>query len=69
MVELEDVDTEDLTTLHHYIQRHQQYTGSNVAKNILENWEVTSKFFVKVMPSDYKKVLAERKNKIGKVNV
>lgn len=69
MVELEDVDAEDITTLHHYIQRHQQYTGSNVAKNILENWEVTSKFFVKVMPTDYKKVLQERKNKIGKVKV
>jgi glutamate synthase domain-containing protein 3 len=34
-----------------------------VAKNILDNWEVTSKFFVKVMPTDYKKVLQERKNK------
>jgi len=69
MVELEDVDTEDMATLHHYIQRHQQYTGSNVAKNILENWDVTSKFFVKVMPTDYKKVLQERKNKAGKVSV
>jgi glutamate synthase (NADPH/NADH) large chain len=69
MVELEDLESDDLTTLQHYIERHFKYTGSNVAKNILDNWEVTSKFFVKVMPSDYKKVLQERKNKAGKVNV
>jgi glutamate synthase (NADPH/NADH) large chain len=69
MVELEDVDTEDVVILKHHIERHLKYTNSDVAKNILDNWEVTSKFFVKVMPTDYKKVLQERKNKVGKVNV
>ena len=69
MVELEDLDAEDLIILKHFIDRHIKYTGSNIAKNIIENWEVTSKFFVKVMPTDYKKVLLERKNKTGKVTV
>jgi glutamate synthase (NADPH) large chain len=69
MVELEDLDAEDLDTLRFYIERHFSYTQSDIAKNILDNWEVTSKFFVKVMPTDYKKVLQERKNKAGKVNV
>ena len=69
MVELEDVDTEDVVILKHHIERHLKYTNSDVAKNILDNWEVTSKFFVKVMPTDYKKVLQERKNKAEKVNV
>ncbi|MFN8284843.1 MAG: glutamate synthase large subunit [Chitinophagales bacterium] len=69
MVELEDLEQDDLTTLQHYIQRHQQYTGSDIAKNILDNWEVTSKFFVKVMPTDYKKVLAERKAKSETIKI
>jgi glutamate synthase (NADPH/NADH) large chain len=69
MVELEDLEEEDLETLKFYIERHLQYTNSDTAKNIIENWEVTSKFFVKVMPTDYKKVLLERKNKAEKVNV
>ncbi|HRH57153.1 MAG TPA: glutamate synthase-related protein, partial [Chitinophagales bacterium] len=69
MVALEDLDNEDVDTLKFYIERHYNYTKSDIAKNILDNWEVTSKFFVKVMPTDYKKVLAERKAKAGKVNV
>lgn len=69
MVELESLENEDLETLKFYIERHLKYTNSDIAKNILENFEVTSKFFVKVMPSDYKKVLAERKNKAEKINV
>ncbi|MCC6582100.1 MAG: glutamate synthase subunit alpha, partial [Chitinophagales bacterium] len=69
MVALEDLDADDLDVLKHHIERHLKYTDSDVAKNILDNWEVTSKFFVKVMPTDYKKVLLERKNKAGKVNV
>ncbi|MDB5225875.1 MAG: gltB, partial [Bacteroidota bacterium] len=69
MVELEDLEDEDLSTLNYFIERHYKYTHSDVAKNILDNWEVSSKFFVKVMPGDYKRVLLERKNKIEKVNV
>jgi len=31
-----------------------------VAERILENWEESLTEFVKVMPTDYKRVLAER---------
>ena len=41
------------------IQSHLTYTGSTVASNILENWETELTHFVKVMPSDYKRVLME----------
>ena len=68
MVELEELDADDLVVLKHHIDRHLKYTNSDIAKNILDNWEVTSKFFVKVMPTDYKKVLLERKAKAEKVN-
>lgn len=69
MVELEDLESDDLDVLKHHIERHLKYTDSDVAKNILDNWEVTSKFFVKVMPTDYKKVLLERKIKNNKIRV
>ena len=69
MVELEALDNEDISTLKHYLERHIKYTGSTNAKDILDNFDVTAKYFVKVMPTDYKKVLAERKNKAEKINV
>ncbi|HQG38239.1 MAG TPA: hypothetical protein PLK15_03860, partial [Chitinophagales bacterium] len=68
MVELESLDTEDIAVLKHHIERHLHYTKSTIAKNILDNWEDTSKYFIKVMPTDYKKVLLERKAKAEKVN-
>ncbi|HNE51438.1 MAG TPA: hypothetical protein PLZ64_09870, partial [Chitinophagales bacterium] len=68
MVELEALDAEDISVVKHHIERHLHYTKSNIAKNILDNWEDTSKFFIKVMPTDYKKVLLERKAKTAKVN-
>ncbi|HNO48895.1 MAG TPA: glutamate synthase-related protein, partial [Chitinophagales bacterium] len=61
MVELEALDTEDLALLQHHIERHLEYTKSEIAKNILDNWDVTSKHFIKVMPTDYKKVLDAKK--------
>lgn len=61
MVELEALDAEDLALLQHHIERHLEYTKSEIAKNILDNWELTSKHFVKVMPTDYRKVLEAKK--------
>ena len=39
------------------IQRHAEYTGSELALEILEDWENTLPQFVKVMPQDYKRIL------------
>ncbi len=61
MVELEALDAEDLALLQHHIERHLEYTKSEIAKNILDNWDLTSKHFIKVMPTDYKKVLEAKK--------
>ncbi|MEX0739086.1 MAG: glutamate synthase large subunit [Pseudohongiella sp.] len=58
--ELEGVsDAADLAELKTLISNHLQYTGSAVAQQILDNWDQAIKQFVKVMPSDYKRVLAE----------
>ncbi len=60
MVELFPVDDdEDLRTLRQLIQRHQQYTGSTVASRILDDWERVRAKFVKVLPTEYRKVLEQ----------
>ncbi len=64
MVELETVtDKEDIAELRDLIERHQQYTGSEIAQRLLEDWDGTLSQFVKVMPTDYKRVLEEQKKK------
>ena len=62
MVELESVvEQEDVDELKGLIQKHLQYTDSAVASDVLENWDATLPQFVKVMPTDFKRVLLERK--------
>lgn len=64
MVELEAVeDDEDITELKTLIENHQKFTGSTVAKEVLDNWEQSLQQFIKVMPTDYKRVLLEMKKK------
>ena len=58
MVELEAMDDdEDVKTVTGMLGKHVQYTQSTVAKQILDNWNDYRTRFVKVMPSDYKRVL------------
>lgn len=55
MVDLESVWTEeDTTTLHELLEKHYLFTDSKRAELILENWEASLPFFVKVMPTDYR---------------
>jgi len=59
--ELEDVrSATDIDELKDLISKHLRYTDSAVAREILENWEESLAQFAKVMPTDYKRVLAER---------
>jgi len=62
MVELEKVEqAEDIAELQGLIEEHAERTGSTVAREVLDNWSGTLGQFVKVMPTDYKRVLLERK--------
>jgi len=62
MVELDPVDDEeDIAELRELIELHHKYTGSAVANEVLDGWPDVLKQFVKVMPTDYKRVLQERK--------
>ena len=59
--ELESVSAaNDILQLKSLIQNHFDYTASIVAKEILDNWESSIGSFVKVMPTDYKRVLEEQ---------
>jgi glutamate synthase (NADPH/NADH) large chain len=64
LVGLEDVvEEDDIVELKQLIELHQNYTESTVAADILDRWDETLAQFVKVMPLDYKRVLAEQKAK------
>lgn len=61
IVELEKViASQDIIELHEMIELHHKYTASTVAEKLLANWPQVLDQFVKVMPIDYKRVLAER---------
>ncbi len=61
-VDLEAVEEdEDIVELREMIELHHEYTGSTVAARILDEWPSSLRQFVKVMPTDYKRVLGERK--------
>ena len=68
MVDLERIETEvDETALKGMLEEHARLTGSTVAERILRDWNKTKAQFVKVMPKDYKQVLAaiERARELG----
>ncbi|MBB3952178.1 glutamate synthase large subunit [Aureimonas jatrophae] len=45
--------------LHQLVSNHLHYTGSTLAKRMLENWETYRPRFVKVMPVEYRRALLE----------
>jgi glutamate synthase (ferredoxin) len=58
MVDLEALDADDGPWLRQAIARHVQHTGSVYAARLLAAWEETEAHMVKVMPRDYKRVMA-----------
>ena len=44
--------------LHTLISAHMYYTGSQLAKEMIDAWDVYSKQFIKVIPTDYKRIKA-----------
>ena len=66
MVALEDLeDEEEIAELRKLIERHQQYTGSTVAEQVLAQWRSILPQFVKVMPTDYKRYMEEQEQQQG----
>jgi len=60
MVELERLEyAEEIAVVKALIEEHLAYTGSAVAAHVLQDWQNAIATFVKVMPTDYKRVLRE----------
>ncbi|NJN27794.1 MAG: glutamate synthase large subunit [Cyclobacteriaceae bacterium] len=64
LVDFDELEYDDIVTLKELIGNHHKFTGSTVAKGILDNWEDSLSQFVKVMPRDYKRVLLANKVKL-----
>ena len=63
MVDLDPIEQEDVQVLHDLVTKHYAYTGSSVARFLLDDFDNQLKNFIKVYPKDYKKV----KNQKSKV--
>ena len=61
MVGLEPVESEDdVELLRGMVERHLEWTGSERARRVLDEWDEILPSFVKVMPNDLKRVMQER---------
>ncbi|HUA47762.1 MAG TPA: glutamate synthase large subunit [Solirubrobacteraceae bacterium] len=59
LIDLEDLVAEDDAEVRELISEHAARTGSLVARNVLASWDRARERFVKVMPRDYKRALAQ----------
>jgi glutamate synthase (NADPH/NADH) large chain len=60
MVDLDPVAEADIAELKEMISNHYKFTGSTVARFVLDDFENQLKNFVKVFPRDFKKVLNDK---------
>ncbi len=59
LVSLDELEDDDTETLRGLIEEHARRTGSRVAARLLADWDDVPGRFVKVMPHDFKRALAE----------
>ena len=59
LVGFDDIAPDEAEELRTWIAEHEERTGSAVAGRLLDGWEAQLESFVKVMPHDYKRALAE----------
>ncbi|KAA3459926.1 glutamate synthase 1 [NADH], chloroplastic isoform X1 [Gossypium australe] len=63
LVDLDKIEEEeDIVTLKMMIQQHQRHTNSQLAREVLADFEGLLPKFIKVFPRDYKRVLAKMKD-------
>ena len=60
-LELETLSADDIKEVKQFVTKHNKFTDSKVARFILDAWDVEILKFVKVMPTEYKRVLNEIK--------
>jgi glutamate synthase domain-containing protein 2/glutamate synthase domain-containing protein 1/glutamate synthase domain-containing protein 3 len=59
MVEIDPLDERDAETVHDLVRRHYAYTHSAVAWRVLSGWKEYLRQFAKVIPVEYRQVLAK----------
>jgi glutamate synthase domain-containing protein 2/glutamate synthase domain-containing protein 1/glutamate synthase domain-containing protein 3 len=70
MVEIEDLSDEaDQQKVLELVRKHVEYTGSTRGQYVLDNWTNLIDKFVKIMPIDYKRALAEMKQEKEKMRM
>ncbi|MDR0415150.1 MAG: glutamate synthase large subunit [Prevotellaceae bacterium] len=70
MVELSLVDdASDRKELKDLLKKHVHYTGSPLAKRMLDTWSEMVEQFIKVTPIEYKKILHDRKSEALKAKI
>ena len=60
MVSVDPLNDEDRGILREYVDKHFQYTTSNVALALIQDWDTQAGRFVKVMPTDFRNALTGR---------
>jgi glutamate synthase domain-containing protein 3 len=60
LVGFDEIAADEALELRAIVAEHAERTGSAVAERLLADWEQALTRFVKVMPHDYKRALAER---------
>jgi glutamate synthase (NADPH) large chain len=60
LVEFEAIEEREAQDLRRLVSEHAARTGSPVAERVLRDWEETLPGFVKVMPRDFKRAMAEQ---------
>jgi glutamate synthase (ferredoxin) len=59
MVFLEKLEeAQEITAVRRLIERHLEHTSSDRARRVLDSWDDAVHAFVKVIPKDYKRMLA-----------
>jgi glutamate synthase domain-containing protein 3 len=57
MVGIVDLEASDREALRSLVERHLELTGYGVAERLLADWAASVECFVKILPTDYAKVL------------
>ena len=62
LVELEFPEEDDFNFLHMMMEKHHRYTNSVKAIELLSQWGIAKTSFVKVIPIEYKRVMAKKRD-------
>jgi glutamate synthase (NADPH/NADH) large chain len=61
MVDLDPLLEADLNLIYQLLTQQKEYTNSDRATYMLQNWKKIQQQFIKVMPKEYKRVLEAKK--------